>query len=243
MLGQRGYRTLIPPNNLKADAPTQRLPHEDLLRPGAARLEGRRGGSAEPDAARRGGEAAAHAGLLALDPGSMLVVVLGTAFHASSTPVAGHVPKHQPAYVRFDASQGAALLPPHVKKVTFTLLIPTVLERSSYPDTLLRRQAGAPLLHRRQAQGRPPRLQDGRQRVLGDPGDRLGRRARARDRSFRHDLGGREFDLYYSGSHLHMVVLQRARRDLLGRQHLARRLSNETMLAIAKGLKPLTTGK
>ena len=27
------------------------------------------------------------------------------------------------------------------------------------------------------------------------------------DKSFRHDLGGREFDLYYSASHLHMVVL------------------------------------
>ena len=36
------------------------------------------------------------------------------------------------------------------------------------------------------------------------------------DRSFRHDLGGREFDLYYSGSQLHMVVLQRARRDATG---------------------------
>ena len=36
------------------------------------------------------------------------------------------------------------------------------------------------------------------------------------DRSFRHELKGREYDLYYSGSHLHMVVLAGARRDATG---------------------------
>ena len=35
-------------------------------------------------------------------------------------------------------------------------------------------------------------------------------------------IGGREYDLYYSGTHLHMVVLRAGRRDLLGRQHAAR---------------------
>ena len=63
------------------------------------------------------------------------------------------------------------------------------------------------------------------------------------DQSFRHDLGGREFDLYYSGSHLHMVVLHAHGATYWVVNTLLDSLSNETMLAIAKGLKPLTTVK
>ena len=63
------------------------------------------------------------------------------------------------------------------------------------------------------------------------------------DRSFRHDLGGREFDLYYTGSHLHMVVLRGHGASYWVVNTLLDSLSNETMLAIAKGLKPLTSGQ
>jgi polyisoprenyl-teichoic acid--peptidoglycan teichoic acid transferase len=60
------------------------------------------------------------------------------------------------------------------------------------------------------------------------------------DRSFRHDIGGREWDLYYSGSHLHMAVLRGNGATYWVVNTLLDSLSNETMLAIAKGLKPLT---
>jgi hypothetical protein len=60
------------------------------------------------------------------------------------------------------------------------------------------------------------------------------------DRSFRHDLNGREFDLYYAGPHLHMVVLKTPKASYWVVNTLLDSLSNETMLAIAKGLKPLT---
>ena len=63
------------------------------------------------------------------------------------------------------------------------------------------------------------------------------------DRSFRHDLGGREFELYYAGSHLHMVVLHANGATYWVVNTLLDDLSNETMLAIAKGLKPLTSVK
>ena len=59
------------------------------------------------------------------------------------------------------------------------------------------------------------------------------------DKSFRHDLGGREFDLYYAGSHLHMVVLHAHGASYWVVNTLLDSMSNETMLAIAKGLKPL----
>jgi hypothetical protein len=60
------------------------------------------------------------------------------------------------------------------------------------------------------------------------------------DKSFRHDLGGREFDLYYNGSHLHMVVLHAHGATYWVVNTLLDSLSNETMLAIAKGLRPLS---
>jgi hypothetical protein len=63
------------------------------------------------------------------------------------------------------------------------------------------------------------------------------------DTSFRHDLGGREFDLYYTGSNLHMVVLRAHGASYWVINTLNDDLSNETMLAIAKGLKPLTAVK
>jgi hypothetical protein len=52
-------------------------------------------------------------------------------------------------------------------------------------------------------------------------------------------LGGREFHLYYSGAHLHMIVLKENGTTYWVVNTLLDRLSNETMLAIAKGLRPL----
>ena len=54
-------------------------------------------------------------------------------------------------------------------------------------------------------------------------------------------LGGREYQLYYSGSHLHMVVLMQNGASYWVVNTLLDSLSNETMLAIAKGLR--TFGK
>jgi hypothetical protein len=63
------------------------------------------------------------------------------------------------------------------------------------------------------------------------------------DRSFTRYLGGRRYDLYYSGRHLHMVVLHTKEASYWVVNTLVDSLSNETMLAIARGLKPLRGGK
>jgi hypothetical protein len=52
-------------------------------------------------------------------------------------------------------------------------------------------------------------------------------------------LGGRHYDFYYSGSHLHMVVLRTANASYWVVNTLTDTLGNETMIAIAKGLRPL----
>ena len=57
--------------------------------------------------------------------------------------------------------------------------------------------------------------------------------------SITHTFGRRKFDFYYSGSHLHMVVLRDRNATYWVVNTLLDRLSNETMIAIARGLKPL----
>jgi LCP family protein required for cell wall assembly len=57
--------------------------------------------------------------------------------------------------------------------------------------------------------------------------------------SVTHTFGRRTFDFYYSGPHLHMVVLREGNASYWVVNTLLDRLSNETMIAIARGLKPL----
>jgi LCP family protein required for cell wall assembly len=246
LLGQRGYITLEPPNGLEADSPTQEF-HSKIYY----------------DPAQAGSQLAAKAlqnlmqpadiaklprtpGVIARDPGSMLVVVLGQTFHGTIAPIPQTVtPVHTPAYVRSDSFDGAQLLRPLQKKVPFPLMTPTVVERSSYPDT--------------QPGDKAVRL------YWMDPAERTHKAVRLvfhngnqywgieetnwddapalADRSFHRSIGGRVLDLYYSGSHLHMVVLHAHGANYWVVNTLLDDLSNETMLAIAKGLKPLTSVK
>jgi hypothetical protein len=52
-------------------------------------------------------------------------------------------------------------------------------------------------------------------------------------------IGGRRYELYYNGPHLHMVVLRTDGASYWVVNTLLDELSNETMIAIAKGLRPL----
>jgi hypothetical protein len=58
-------------------------------------------------------------------------------------------------------------------------------------------------------------------------------------RNFVRKIGGRRYELYYNGPRLHMVVLQTDGATYWVVNTLLDRLSNETMIAIAKGLHPL----
>jgi LCP family protein required for cell wall assembly len=242
LLGQRGYKPLTPPNNLEPNYP--QTFHTEIYY----------------DPAQKRSKAAAVAlqnlmqpadvaklprtpGLLALDPGSMLMVVLGTTFHGSIAPLPTHiVPTHQPAVVRYDAS-AATLLRPYVKKVPFKLMVPTVLDRSSSPDTLY---GDKPIAYywmdnARKHKGIRLVFHNGANEFWGVQETDFTAAPALADRSFHRILGGRAFDLYYSGTHLHMVVLRQGGSTYWVVNTLLDSLSNETMLAIAKGLKPLTS--
>ncbi|MGH2995174.1 MAG: LCP family protein [Gaiellaceae bacterium] len=60
--------------------------------------------------------------------------------------------------------------------------------------------------------------------------------------TIRRRIGGREYLLYFSGSKLHLVAFEQDGGVYWVVNTLLNRLSNETMLAIAKGLRPLRRG-
>jgi LCP family protein required for cell wall assembly len=243
LLAQRGYKTLTPPNNLEPNYPQQFHskiyydPSQKRSKAAAVALQNLMQPADVQTVPRT-------PRMLALDPGSMLMVVLGTTFHDTIAPLpAQTVPKHQQPTVRYDAG-AKDLLRPYVKKVPFKLMVPTVLERNSVPDTLA---GDKPLAYywmdpkTRKNKGIRLVFHTGGNEFWGvQETDFTGAPALS-DRSFHRILKGRAYDLYYSGAHLHMVVLRQGGSTYWVVNTLLDSLSNETMLAIAKGLKPLTS--
>jgi len=244
LLAKNGYVTQTPPNGTSANGPAEfhSLIYYDPAQKGAKLAAKALQNLMQPaDVAKL----PRRPKLLALDPGSMLLVVLGTAFSGTiAPPPVESIPKHEPAFVRYDSSPGTDLLKPLQPKFPFPLMVPTVLERNSYPDTQPGDQPVREYWIDRRGGHRAVRLvfHNGNTYWGVEETDWDGAPALT-DKSFRHDLGGREFDLYYSGPHLHMVVLKSHGASYWVVNTLLDDLSNETMLAIAKGLKPLTITK
>jgi hypothetical protein len=177
----------------------------------------------------------------------MLLVALGSAFHGSIEPLPPtNVPRHVAASVRADAGPGKELLAGTQKKLGFPLYVPTILERNSTADPAPGDTAKRTYWIDGRGKHKAVRLVfrsgfGGSYEYWGIQETNWDGAPALADKSFRHDLGGREFDLYYSGSHLHMVVLHAHGASYWVVNTLLDSLSNETMLAIAKGLKPLTS--
>jgi LCP family protein required for cell wall assembly len=252
LLEQRGYQTQLPPNGLAANGPSEfhSKIYYDPAQAGSKLAAKALQNLMQPaDVARL---PRTHV-LLSHDPGSMLVVVLGQTFGGTIAPL----PQQQqpitnpPAFVRYDATDGVDLLKPLEKRVDFPLMTPTVVEGNSYPDT----QPGdkAVRLYWIDCQSRcstgggdhkAVRLvyHDGNEYWGVEETNWTGAPLLA-DRSFEHSVGGREMSFYYSGSHLHMIVFDSRGASYWVMNTLLDDLSNKTMIAIAKGLKPLTSVK
>jgi len=242
LLGQRGYQILTPPNGLPANAP-----RFDYFRT-----------QVYYDPADRGSQQAAEkvANLFAsaevkrlpaeisqLANGAMLTVVVGQTFHGNlaSAPI-DQTPRRERPNIVSGASAARDLLRERRSRVAFPLMVPTVIERSSWTDSTM-----------------PIRM------YWIDPGEnhkavRLVYRMGSNeywgvqmtdwedapvlaDKSLTRRIGGRIYDLYYNGPKLHMVVLHTPDARYWVINTLLDRLSNETMLAIAKGLRPLGKAK
>lgn len=247
LLAQRGYRAVPPPNNLEPNTPTgtqnyfHTVIYYDASQPRSHAAAVALQNLMQPADVKK---LPRTSWLLNLDPGSMLMVIVGSTFHGSiaEAPVV-QTPVHVPAVVRHDPSQALPLLKPLVRKVSFTLEVPTVLEQNSYPDTL---PSDIPVrLYSIDGKHKAVRLvfHTGGGQFWGVEETNWNDAPILSDRSFRHVLGGREFELYYAGDRLHMVVLHANGATYWVVNSLLDDLSNETMLAIAKGLKPITSVK
>ena len=218
----RRTRCCTPPNGLPANAP-----HFDYFRTqvyfdprDAARAAG---GAEGREPLRLGGaEARCRAQISQLANGAMLTVVVGQTFHGklASAPI-DQTPKRQRANVVFAPSASIDLLRQRRRAVHFPLMVPTVIERSSWTDSErpLRmywidpdeKHKAVRLVYRM-----------GSNEYWGVQMTRLGRRAGARGQEPHAPHQGPPYDLYYNGPKLHMVVLRTPQGALLGREHAAR---------------------
>jgi LCP family protein required for cell wall assembly len=242
LLGQRSYQVLTPPNGLPANAPTF-----DYFRTQVYFDRSRRG-------AREAGQKVANLFASAelkplarpirpLSNGAMLTVVVGQTFHGSlaAAPI-DQTPKRERPNVVFGPNASIDELRERRDRVPFPLMVPTVIERSSWADsTMPARMYWIDPDEKHKAVRLVFRMGSneywGVQMTDWDDAPVLA------DKSHTRRIGGRIYDLYYNGPKLHMVVLRTPKASYWVVNTVLDRLSNETMLAIAKGLKPLGSVK
>jgi LCP family protein required for cell wall assembly len=241
-LGQRGYQIITPPNGLPANAPTF-----DYFRTEVYYAPGTRGGE---EAARRIANLFGSAEMKRLPRrisqlanGAMITVIVGQTYHGklASAPI-DQTPRRERANVTFAPSAARDLLRERRSQVKFPLMVPTVIERSSWIDAERpvrvhwmdddRKHKALRLVYRMGSNE-----YWGVQMSDWDEAPALG------DRSLTRRIKGRVYDLYYNGPKLHMVVLNTSKARYWVVNTLLDRLSNETMLAIAKGLKPMARAR
>jgi LCP family protein required for cell wall assembly len=238
-LAQRGYKIVIPPTGKLRNAPTWDYLHTKVYY----------------DHTQKGAELAARSvaalfgdGVVAplpidfvqLTDGAMVTVVVGKTFHGelAAAPVDNAPKKKEPPFVRTDPSQSASLLKSARKQVDFPLMVPTVVEQASYIDReqpirvyALKKHVRAvrlTFLTNSEAAG-----------YWGIEETRWGDAPVLQQPNVKHVIKGRTYEFYVNGPHVHMIVLRERGGTYWVVNTLLDALSNETMIAIARGLKPL----
>jgi LCP family protein required for cell wall assembly len=238
LLSQRGYQMIVPPNGLPANAPSYDYFRTKVYfdqrvtgaKQAAAKVAGLFGTADVEKLTPR---------IRALGNDAMNVVVLGQTFHGrlAAAPV-DQTPVRQPAAVVPGSNAVVDLLRQHRREIEFPLMVPTRIERSSWIDPEM------PI--------RTYWIDDERKHKAVRLTYRLGSNeywgVQMTDwedapvlagRNFVRKIGGRRYELYYNGPRLHMVALHTDGATYWVVNSLLDRLSNETMIAIAKGLQPL----
>jgi LCP family protein required for cell wall assembly len=236
-LSQRGYKIVLPPSQKPGNAPNFDYAHTTIYY----------------DASQRGAKAAA--GQLATLFANPVVqetdpIIAGLANAAMATVVIGrddplgtiipppvdHTPKPQPPAVTLNPAATLPLLRSVRHRVHFRLELPRVLASGSEPEPL------APIRAYKVEQHHMAVRLSFEQTATEFWGIEETDWADApilNSPSFEHRIHGRVYDLYYSGPHLHMVALKENGATYWVINTILDALSNETMLAIARGLHPL----
>jgi LCP family protein required for cell wall assembly len=237
-LGQKGYRIVTSPNAADRNAPNFNYFHTMVYfdkRQRSARAAGKKVADLFGDAELKRLPAA----LRAKAQGALVTVVVGSTFHGTLAPAPiDKTPKKEPPYVRSDPAQSVSLLRGARKKVKFRLMVPNVLERSSSIDREVPMRVYS--IAKGQSAVRLTFLAGSELAGYWGIEETSWNDAPVLDHpSFKHVIKHRVFYFYYNGPHLHMVVLRTHKASYWVVNTLDDLLSNETMFAIAKGLKPL----
>ncbi len=236
-LGQQGYRIVLPPSQKPGNAPNFDYAHTTVFY----------------DASQRGAKAAA-AKLATLFPNGIVKetnpIIAALANSAMETVVVGkddtlgtiipppvdHTPKPQPPAVTVNPGATLRLLRSVRHRVPFRLELPHVLAAGSEPEP------ASPIRAYRIIKGHMAVRLSFEQTPLdfwGIEETDWNEAPLLNSPSFEQRIHGRVYDLYYSGPHLHMVVLKENGATYWVINTILDALSNETMLAIARGLHPL----
>ena len=239
LLAQRGYQA-SPGGN--ADPENDGVPNFDYFQTQVVYDPAQEGAAA---AAKAVGNLFGDAEVVEADPGTemeaMLKVIVGQTFHntIADAPV-DETPEHQPPAVVREFDEVLALLKDAQRKVDFPLLVPVVRELGSVldPEVPFRvyridEHDAVRIVYRTGYAGEYWGVEETSWTdvpILS--GQNLTKR-----------IGGREYRLYYQGAKLHMVAFEESGAVYWVSNTLLDRLSNETMLAIAKSLKPLSAAR
>jgi LCP family protein required for cell wall assembly len=240
LLGQKGYAMRPPPDGYQANAPGlwRRTFRTKIF---FTRKQGARLAAVKVSGLFNSSDVQAfpvgNRGLTTLANGAMLTVVVGQTFSGRLTPTpVDRTPPRQPAEVR----AGKAETLPAVRrasawKVGYPLQIPTVIERSSVIDS----EVPYRVYKIGKSQAVRFTFRTGANEYWGVEETNWSGAPALEDKNLSEVIGGRQYDFYYNGPHLHMVVLRAGGATYWVVNTLLDKLSNETMLAIAKGLRPL----
>jgi LCP family protein required for cell wall assembly len=235
----RGYQTRLPANGQKPNAPTSgHWQTEVYWNPARTRAQA----AAKPVASLFGNAVIKRLprSLRPFAGRTMLVIVLGRNFDGTLPPAAPvkPTPPKEPPHVVSNPDLARGLLQPLQKGLKFRLELPTVIDSSSTLayDTPVRRYyitTGSRSVYLTFKSSRDVAGYWGIQETSWLDAPIL------KNAHYTRVLDGRRFDFYYSGLHLHMVVLRENHSSYWVVNSLHDTLSNETMIAIARGLRPL----
>jgi len=235
-LGQRGYKIILPAKGTPQNAPTfdyfRTTVYFDTTQP-QSHTAATQLGNLFGDTVLK----PLPATMTTLANGAMATVVVGQNFHGTIAPApVDQTPQKQPPQVTADASLTRSQLLSVRRRVRFRLELPRILANNSQLESL------APVRVYNIKKGyRAVRItyQISGNEYWGIEETNWDVAPALSGANFIHRIRGREFSLYYSGPHLHMVVLRENGATYWVMNTVLDSLSNETMLAIARGLQPL----
>jgi LCP family protein required for cell wall assembly len=240
LLAQKGYRVISPPEGFQANAPGKwsRTFRTQVFFSGRnkARLAADNVSSLF-NSADVAPLPARNKALSTLSNGAMVTVIVGLGFTGRLTPTpVDRTPPREPPHVRAAKSETLPVVRAAAAwKLGFPLQFPTVIESSSVVDSEV------PFRVYKLDDAKTVRFtfRNGSSEYWGIQETDWDDAPALEDKNFSAVIHRRQYDFYYNGPHLHMVVLRAGGASYWVVNTLLDRLSNETMLEIAKGLRPL----